>query len=60
VVQGDYLSFFVGQEPNPIWEFELTVSGTSSKKEMHGKGEGKRSGQSLGSTSVSMALQNAQ
>ena len=54
-LQGDHLRFSVGRAPNPIWKFDLVVS----NQEMHGKGEGASSGQSLGATSVIMSLQNS-
>jgi len=54
-IQGDHLKFSVGQDPNPVWKFDLTVS----NKEMQGRGEGKRGGQDLGRTTVNMALQQS-
>lgn len=55
-IQDDHFRFSVGRDPNPIWKFDLTVS----DKEMHGKGDGTRSGQSLGTTNVAMSLRNSQ
>jgi hypothetical protein len=54
-LQGDRLTFTVGDAPGPSWKFDLTVSGDT----MQCTGEGTSpSGRSMGSTEVSMSRQN--
>jgi hypothetical protein len=52
-LDGNHLTFTVGKAPEPVWKFDLTVSG----KSMTGKGQGSKGGQSIGTTNVTVQLQ---
>jgi len=53
-IEGNHLTFSVGKSPEPVWNFDLTVS----DKLLRGTGSGTKEGQSIGTTQVEMSLDN--